>query len=66
MGAVELDTDNSRFVWIVRNGRAYRRNVQVESFAGNGVRVVSGLSSGDRIITSGAQKVSEGMSVVEK
>lgn len=63
LSAVELDTDNTRFVWIVNNGKAVRRKITVGDFAGEGVQVISGLNQGDKVITSGAQKVSEGMKV---
>ena len=65
MGAVELDTDNTRFVWIVSGGKAHRRNVSVGDFSSGGVEILSGLTGGDRVIVSGMQKVSEGMAVVE-
>lgn len=63
LNTIELDTDNTRFVWTVENGRAARRVITVGNFAGNGVEVVSGLKPGDRVITVGAQKVSQGMKV---
>lgn len=66
MDVVQLDTDNTRFVWLVKNGRAYRRNVTIGEFAERGVRVLAGLVPGDRIVLTGAQKISEGMRVEEK
>lgn len=63
MGAVELDTDNTRFVWIVKDGKAYRRNVTVGNFMAGGVEIRSGLSAGDRVIVGGMQKVCDGMPV---
>lgn len=63
MRCVELDTDNTRFVWVVEGGKARRRNVVIGDFAGNGVLVVSGLAAGDRLIVEGAHKVSEGTAV---
>lgn len=65
MEAVELDTDNTRFVWVVRGGKAYRRNVVIGNFMSGGVEIRSGLSSGDRVIVGGMQKVCDGMSVSE-
>lgn len=65
MGAVELDTDNVRFVWLSCNGKAVRRNVEVGDFSGGGVEIISGLNEGDKVIVSGMQKVSEGMRVTE-
>ena len=63
MSAVELDTDNTRFVWVVRNGKAYRRNVTIGNFMAGGVEIRSGLSAGDRVIVGGMQKVCDGMKV---
>ncbi len=54
-----------RYVWIVRGGVAERADITVDGFSGDGVVVTSGLSEGDRLITSGAQKVSSGMKVNE-
>lgn len=65
MRAVELDTDNARFVWVVVGGKAVKRPISLGDFAGDGVEVVSGLSAGDRLIIDGAQKVSQGMRVKE-
>lgn len=60
---IELDVDNSRFVWTVVNGKAHQQPVQVGNFEGDGVVILSGLKSGDRLIVNGQQKVSEGMRV---
>lgn len=65
MGAVELDTDNTRFVWTVVAGKAHRKNIVVGEFLNGGVHVLNGLNVGDKLIVHGTQKVCEGMSVVE-
>lgn len=65
MGAVELDTDNTRFVWVVVDGKAQRRNVAIGDFLPGGVEIRSGLSKGDRIIIGGMQKVCDGTPVSE-
>lgn len=62
-GCIELDVDNSRFVWTVVNGKAHQQHIQVGDFEGDGVIVLSGLKSGDMVIVGGQQKVSEGMKV---
>ncbi len=56
--------EKGRYIWVVQDGKAYRRDVQVGGFSGDGVVVIEGLSQGDTIITKGAQKVSSGMTVV--
>lgn len=63
---VKLDTDGSRFVWLDINGVAKQRAITIGDFADNGVVVTSGLSNGDKVITSGSQKVSEGMKIATK
>ncbi|MCF0166130.1 MAG: efflux RND transporter periplasmic adaptor subunit [Bacteroidales bacterium] len=58
--AVLLNTDNSRFVWVVESGCAQRRKVSVGGFAPEGVIITGGLDEGDRIIVKGYQKVGTG------
>lgn len=50
-------------VWVVKDGKARRRNIKVGGFVKNGVVVESGLSSGDTIITVGYQKLYNGAKV---
>lgn len=66
LNAVELDTDNTRFVWLAVDGRAVKRPITVGDFAGDGIEVTEGLSAGDLVITSGAHKVSQGMKITVK
>ena len=62
--AVQLDTDGRRFVWIVKDGTASCRFIEAGRLTGeDSVVISSGLKPGDRVITSGAQKVSDGMKV---
>ena len=61
--SIELDVDNSHFVWTVINGKAHQQPIQVGDFEGDGVVVLSGLKPGDSVIVGGQQKVSEGMRV---
>lgn len=60
---IELDVDNSRFVWTVVNGKAHQQPVQVGEFKGNDIIILSGIKLGDKVIINGQQKVSEGMKV---
>lgn len=60
---VQIDEDNNEFVWLAVNGKATKRIINCGEFTAGGVIVNSGLKPGDRIITAGQQKVSEGMSV---
>ena len=61
--SIELDIDNSRFVWTVVNGKAHQQPVTTGDFEGNGIVILSGLKAGDQVIINGQQKVSEGMNV---
>lgn len=61
--AVKLDTDNRRFVWLDVAGKAKQQYITIADFASDGVVVTSGLHNGDKVITAGSQKVSEGMAV---
>ena len=63
---VERDVDNSRFVWVIENGKAHKQNVVIGGFSGDNVSIISGINIGDRVIVEGYQKVSEGMRVTEK
>lgn len=59
-----LDHNNQSFVWIVKNGKAEKRNVVLGNYIAGGVVIENGLVAGEEVITSGQQKVSEGMSVI--
>lgn len=61
--SIELDVDNSRFVWTVVNGNAHQQPVTTGDFEGDGIVILSGLKAGDQVIINGQQKVSEGMNV---
>ncbi|MGN0032877.1 MAG: efflux RND transporter periplasmic adaptor subunit [Candidatus Limimorpha sp.] len=50
-------------VWVVDNGKAYRRMVEVGDFVKNGVLVKNGLNYGDTIVTVGYQKLYNGARV---
>lgn len=61
--AVLLDEHNREFVWLDRNGKAEKRYVDCEGFAGADVVVRQGLNEGDRVLTAGQQKVSAGTEI---
>lgn len=63
INALKLDSDNRRFVWLAAGGKAKQQYITLGDFTDNGVIVTSGLAAGDKVITDGSQKVSEGMSV---
>ncbi len=61
---VLIDETNQRFVWIVKDGKATKRNISTGENIGQKVTVLSGLSLGDSLITDGNQKVAEGIPCV--
>ena len=60
---VQIDEKNNEFVWLAVGGKATKRVITCGEFTASGVVVTSGLAAGDRIITKGQQKVSEGTKV---
>lgn len=61
---VQLDENNSTFVWVVENGKAHKQEICCGDYVIDGVTVRSGLSANDSIIIMGQQKVCEGTEVV--
>ena len=60
---IVLINNDSKFVWVVDEGKATRRTVTISGYSGKGVVVSEGLQAGDSVIIEGYQKVSEGMRV---
>lgn len=62
--AVLLSSDNRQFVWVVKGGKALRKEVVADELStDNGVTVKSGLETGDSVIVAGMQKVGTGTPV---
>jgi membrane fusion protein (multidrug efflux system) len=61
--AVQQSTDKSLFVWVAKNGKAYRQPVGIGQAVGNRVVIESGLSEGDEVMVEGYQKLGEGTPV---
>lgn len=57
---IQIDKDNREFVWTAVGGKAHKVYVATGDVTDRGVIVTSGLSAGDKVITEGQQKVSEG------
>ena len=63
--AVQKNADGSLFVWTVgKDSTAHRQPVEVGSAQGNRIAITDGVESGQRIVTEGYQKLSEGTRVV--
>jgi RND family efflux transporter MFP subunit len=60
--AVRTDSDGN-FVWILRDGAVLRRPVSVGQASRRGVQIMSGLSTGDRIVTAAEQELVAGQAV---
>ena len=59
--AVQKRAEGTMFVWTVAaDGTAHRTTVTVGETVGNSVEILSGLNEGDRVVTAGYQKLSEG------
>ena len=55
-----------RYVWVLQDGRARRRDVTVGLIGLTDVEVASGLAEGDRVLMSGAVPISEGLRVAAR
>jgi len=51
------------FVWLIKDGRAEQREVQVGESDGKQIAVTSGLSEGEELVTAGQEKLQEGAAV---
>lgn len=60
---VQIDERNNCFVWVNEGGRAGKRVITCGEYSAYGVVIDNGLSSGDEIIISGQQKISEGSAI---
>ena len=63
--SVQRRPDGSLFVWTVDNQKkAHRTAVTVGASQGNRISIMSGVTAGQRVVTEGYQKLSEGTKVV--
>ena len=63
--AVQKKVDGSLFVWTVDDSnKAHRTTVTIGQTLGNKLAITSGLESGQRVVTEGYLKLSEGSQVV--
>jgi multidrug efflux pump subunit AcrA (membrane-fusion protein) len=60
-----LLTPKGHTVWVAENGTAVRREIVIDGYQADGVRVKSGLQAGDTLITEGYQKLYKGCAVTE-
>ncbi len=63
--AVQKKSDGTMFVWtIASDNTVHRTPVHIGRVQGNNITIVSGLNIGQRVVTEGYQKLSEGNKVV--
>ena len=63
--AVQRRADGSLFVWTVaKDSTAHRTTVSTGETQGNRIAISNGIESGQRVVTEGYQKLSEGTKVV--
>ena len=60
-----LLTPDGHTVWVVEDGTAVRREIVIDGYQADGVRVKSGLQAGDTLITDGYQKLYKDCKVSE-
>ena len=63
--SVQKGSDGSLFVWtIAKDSTVHRQKVTLGSTRGNYISIVDGISLGQRIVTEGYQKLSDGTKVI--
>ena len=63
--SVQKNADGTLFVWVVeKDSTTHRKPVQIGATQGNRIAVTSGIVNGQRIVTEGYQKLSEGTKVM--
>ena len=63
--SVQRNADGSLFVWTVANdSTAHRSKVSIGATSGNHVAITDGIDMGQRVVTEGYQKLSEGTKVI--
>jgi len=66
IGIIQTTTEGKKFIWTEKEGLAKRTYVSTGMTRGKGVEILSGLSTGDRIVTQGYQKISEDEKITGK
>lgn len=61
--SVQQGADGRQFVWLAKDGKACRQPVETGQAQGDRIIILSGLAEGNKVITEGYQKVSEGSEI---
>jgi membrane fusion protein (multidrug efflux system) len=60
-----VDYESGKVLYVVENGVAHRRNIELGPTLGEQVVVVSGLEAGEHVVVGGQQQVADGQKVIE-
>ena len=52
-------------MWLIKQGKAERRDITIDGYQADGVRVSAGLQPGDTLIIDGYQKLYNSCTVAE-
>ena len=52
--------EDQTYVFMVKNGKAFRRDISIGSIYGDEIEVVTGLSTGESLVTGGQNKLTNG------
>lgn len=63
--AAVVQMDGKDYVWVVKDGKAERRAVTVGAVTGDDATIDAGVSSGERVVIEGAEKLADGAGVTE-
>jgi RND family efflux transporter, MFP subunit len=66
--AILHDVDNSSYVYVADNTkkRAFKRKIALGTIQGNDIEIMSGLDTGDLLVITGQQKLSNGSAITLK
>ena len=63
--SIQRRSDGTLFVWTIdKDSTAHRTTVNIGATQGNRVAITNGLNYGQRVVTDGYQKLSEGTKVI--
>lgn len=57
-------SEGKYFVWVVKNGKAFKRDIEIGKMFDKYFEIKSGVSAGETVITFGAENLKDGDSVV--
>ncbi len=63
--SVQQNADDTYFVWLNKEGKAHRQQVEIGQAQGDRIIILSGLKEDDKVIVEGYQKVSEGSEIMD-